>query len=135
MNLKEKIKNLFRKPFVVKAVGSYATFDIENGNKVILYRTTIKHHTPSVAGLVTIGTGVALDLKPGYCGILEPRRNIGASGLVMANAPRIIMPGDVSELDFDFYLSQNPHFSEQRNYYEPYALGQMIGYVTIVKTV
>ena len=135
MKIKERIKLHFRKPFEVSKVGEYGRWEVENDRKIILYRSSIKHQSPSAAGLMTVGTGVAIDIKPGYCGILEPRQDIGKSGLSMCNSPKIIMPGNLSEITLDFYLSQNPHFSEMKTYYEPYALGQIIGYITIVKTV
>ena len=138
MKIKDKIRNYLREPygipFEIKPVGEYGKWDIENDCKIILYRSSIKHHAPSAAGLMTIGTGIAIDIKPGYCGILEPRQDIGKSGLSMCNSPKIIMPGNTQEVTLDFYLNQKLHFSEKKDYYEPYTLGQIIGYITIVKT-
>jgi hypothetical protein len=131
--LTQFIKNLFRPVFIVKKTGTYAKFDVEHGCKIILYRNGIKYPNAQ-GGIIVLGTGIVLDLKLGYCGIVETRDNISETGLILCGTPRIIMPGDTREVEFTFYMNDKPYFSEKKTAFEPYALKQMIGFITIVKT-
>lgn len=125
------IKNLFRPVFRVKVTGTYGKFDVEHGCKIILYRDKIVY--PSPAGeVIILKAGIVIDIKPGYCGIVETRDNINESGLVLCGTPRIIMPGDVREVELKFYMSKNPDYADKS--FEPYNVKQMMGFITIVKT-
>ena len=115
--------------FSIRQMGEYAKSKTEHGNTIILFRTTLKYHSGD--NHITIGTGVNINIKEGYVGIVQQRKDIAKSGLTFI--PFIIQPGDDKEVFLDFYLSQNPSFKESETYFSPYEVGNVIGYVTIVK--
>lgn len=116
--------------FTIRQMGEYAQSKTEHGNTIILFRTTQKYHSGD--NHITLGTGVNINIKEGYCGIVQPRKDVAKTGLDFI--PFIILPGDDREVTLDFYLSQNPAFKESEKYFSPYEMGNAIGYVTIVKT-
>ena len=122
-----------KKPFMVRVLHSDSRFDVENGSIVIIYRRGIKSCAPNSIGLVKLQTGIALDIQPGYCGIVSPINTIHKTGLVSANAPKVILPGFKAEIELEMWKSQLPYFSESSSYETPYDQNDMIGFIQIVK--
>ncbi|MEN6623205.1 MAG: hypothetical protein ABFD50_16860 [Smithella sp.] len=118
---------------MVRVLHTDSRFDVENGSTVIIYRRGIVSCAPNAIGLIRLQTGIGLDIKPGYCGIVSPINNLHKTGLICTNSPIIILPGNTREIELHMWKSQLPYFTEGSSYETPYDQNDMIGFIQIVK--
>lgn len=122
-----------KKPaFTIVPVSPHTKYDIE-GSTVVLYRAGIKYDSPNSANILTLQTGLTIAIKRGYCAILHFPESFKKTGLVPVCATQVILPGYISQVEIPCYKSLNPHFADSAKSECPFELGDIIGFLTIVK--
>jgi len=76
---------------------------------------------------VTYGTGLAMEIPPGYVGFLYPRSSVYKTELIMCNSVGVIDSGYRGEVKVKFYRTHERH---QRK--APYVVGDRIGQLVIM---
>lgn len=75
-------------------------------------------------GYIEYGTGLSIELEPGYAGFLFPRSSLSKTGLILANSVGVIDQGYTGEIKFRFkYIPGTIK----------YDLGERIGQLVIQK--
>ena len=73
---------------------------------------------------VKYDTGIAVEIPPGYVGLVFPRSSVCKTGMTLANS--------VGVIDSDFRGSISLVFYKGPNWIEPYSYGERIGQLVIV---
>ncbi len=71
------------------------------------------------------GTGIAVEIPPGYVGLIFPRSGIYKTGMALANSVGVIDSDYRGEITFKFYV-------EWPNQLAPYDIGDRIGQLIIM---
>ena len=89
-----------------------------------LTATSINVVNNSNYGYIEYGTGIAVEIPKGYCGLLFPRSSISDTGLILANSVGLIDSGYRGEIKLRFkYIMDTRH----------YEIGDRIGQLVIMK--
>lgn len=115
MPMKVRFKKLDEKAVApTKAHPTDAGFDL----------TAISVKEDCVRGIVTYGTGIAVEIPDGYVGLIFPRSSIYKKSLSLCNSVPVIDSGFRGEIMLKFRIEQ-PHIQR-------YSLGDRIGQLIII---
>ena len=78
----------------------------------------------SERGIITYGTGIAIQIPNGYVGLLFPRSSVYKTGLSLCNAVGVLDSGYQGEIMFKYRI-----VDDRLNHYKP---GDRIGQLVIV---
>lgn len=116
MKVKVKVKRLDpRAELPCKAHASDAGFDL----------TAVSVEEDRKRGVVTYGTGLAVEIPEGYVGLLFPRSSVYRHQLQLANSVGVIDAGFRGEVMLKYRIVQ-PHISR-------YGVGERVGQLLVVE--
>jgi dUTP pyrophosphatase len=86
--------------------------------------TATSRQDDSERGIITYGTGIAMQIPSGCVGLLFPRSSVYKTGLQLVNSVGVIDPGYAGEVMFKYRI-----VDDSLNHYKP---GDRIGQLVIV---